>query len=453
MRQIVIDPVSRIEGHLRIDTTITEGHVENAVISGTMYRGFENILIGKQPDDARIICQRICGVCPTSHSLAAVDAMEQMLGASLPRNAYLLRNLLLGSEYLHSHILHFYHLCLPDYIDMPTASPWGPSYGGDRRFPPGQTQLLRGHYMEGFRCRQKAHTIGALIGGKMPHCAGVAIGGVTGRLTTEEIERTDQLLDEIGAFVLGKMIPDAVKLEQYYPDYLEIGQGTGNFICYGAFYDPDEEQYLFTPGCKSKSGILFPISLPLVKETSRYSYYMGDTPLSPFAENTLPYKSKQGAYSWIKAPRYMGNVCEVGPFARLAMSGMIEGNSSVIGRIRARVIEAALLVQYMKAWLAQYQPLAPSWAFLGQPDSGYAAGFTEAPRGGLAHYVIVHEGAISRYQVVSPTCWNCSPRDENGIPGLLEQAITGTAVTDEAEPIEVMRVVHSVDPCMACSVH
>jgi len=309
------------------------------------------------------------------------------------------------------------------------------------------------NYLEAFRCRQKAHTIGALIGGKMPHCVGIAIGGVTGRLTSEEIERIDQLIDEIATFVLGKMAPDVGKLDSYYPDYLEVGRGTGRFLCFGAFYDPDEEQYFLTPGYKAESGEVFPISLPLVNESTRFSYYIGDKSAVPFLGDTLPHKTKQGAYSWIKAPRYLGNVSEVGPYARLSVKGLMNGNSSVLGRIRARAIEAVLLVQQMKTWLAKYQSQEPNRALLNQPDSGLEAGFLEAPRGSLAHYVIVNEKIIKNYQVVTPTCWNCSPRDDNGTPGLLEQALIGTPVANESEPIEVLRVIHSLDPCMACSVH
>ena len=453
MKQIVIDPVSRIEGHLRIDTTIHQGEVTDTRVGGTMYRGFENILLGKNPDDARTISQRICGVCHASHGLASVQVIEQMAGASIPRNAHLLRNLLLGSEFLHSHILHFYHLCLPDYIEMPPSSPWGAPYGGDKRIPPGQALHLKNHHLEAFRVRQKAHTIGALIGGKMPHCTGIALGGMTRPLDTEAIQRIDRLLDEIGAFVFGKMLPDVATLEQYYPDYREVGQGTGNQLCFGGFYEPDESKYLFSAGAKTAAGNIVPISLNLVRETSRYAYYEGDSPMNPFTEETIPSLTKDEAYSWTRAPRYMGTVCEVGPFARLAVNGMVTGNSSVLGRIGARVLETALLLQRMKAWVAKYQEHAPIWTFIDQPASGLASGFIEAPRGSLAHYVIVNDGKIARYQVVTPTCWNCSPRDHEGTPGLLEQSITGTSVANDTEPIEVLRIVHSVDPCMACSVH
>ena len=453
MGQVRIDPISRIEGHLSLKISVTDGLVEEAHVQGTMYRGFENIMAGKNPDDARIICQRICGVCHTSHGLAAVDAMEKMMEVALPDNAHILRNLLLGSEFLHSHILHFYHLCLPDYIEMPSTSPWGPPYGGDKRFPPEKTDLLIGHYHEAIRCRQKAHTIGAVIGGKMPHCASIVMGGITGGLDSEEIQRIDELLNEIEGFVSTKMVADLVQLETYYADYMEIGKGTGNFLCYVAFYDPDSDEYFIKSGVKGAGGNVFPISLALITETSYHSWYLHDSPSHPFSGTTLPHKHKEKGYSWIKSPRYLGNVYEVGPFARLAVNGMVAGNSSVLGRIGARVAETQLLVQQMRNWLNQYRPADPSFVFTTQPNSGLAVGTVEAPRGGLAHFVGVNDKAITQYQVVTPTCWNCSPRDEANLPGVLEQAVMGTQVANESEPIEVLRVVHSFDPCMACSVH
>lgn len=453
MSQISIDPISRIEGHLGLKISINDGLVDTAHVQGTMYRGFENIMIGKQPDDARIICQRICGVCPTSHGLAAVDSVEKMMAASLPVNAYILRNLLLGSEYLHSHIMHFYQLCLPDYIEMPTVSPWGSAYGGDKRFPPEQTTQLIGHYSEAIRYRQKAHTIGALIGGKMPHCSNIAIGGITGGLESEKIQIIHDLLNDIESFVTTKMVSDLEQLKIVYPDYRTIGTGTGNFLSFGAFYDPGSGNHLIASGVKRNDGNVSPISMASITESSYYSWYLGDTASHPFSGVTIPLTNKDRGYSWIKSPRYMGEVYETGPFARLAINGMITGNSSVLGRIDARVAETKILLAQMRYWLNQYQLAEPCIEKITQPDSGLAVGLVEAPRGGLAHFVGVADKAIAQYQVITPTCWNCSPRDEANIPGALEQAVMGTQVADELEPIEVLRIVHSFDPCTACSVH
>lgn len=449
----VIDPVSRVEGHLSLEITTADGKVEEALVKGTMYRGFENLFAGKQPDDARTICQRVCGVCPTSHGLAAVNAMQHMIPVILPDNAYLLRNLLLGAEFLHSHILHFYHLCVPDYIEMPATSPWGPVYGGDKRLPAAEAEQLFNHAVEAFRQRQKAHTIGAMIGGRMPHSMAIVIGGITGGLNAEQVENIDRLLNDIHSFIETRMVPDLARLETHYPDYYEIGKGTGHFISFGGFWDPKTNKNLFAAGYRDAAGRIMPISSSYVTESTYYSWYQGDFPGNPFGTTTVPDKNKSRGYSWIKAPRYVGQVCEVGPFARLAVSGSVQGLSSVMGRIRARVEEARLLTVQMKTWLAAYKESGPTYVFVGQPSVGCAVGTVEAPRGSLAHYVTVCNGAIDKYQIVTPTCWNCSPKDERGCAGVLEHAAVGTSVEDEAEPIEVMRIVHSLDPCMACSVH
>jgi hydrogenase large subunit len=451
----VLDPISRIEGHLRLEIRVSDGRVQEARAQGTMYRGFENVLVGKAPDDARLLCQRVCGVCPSSHGIAAADAIERMQGVTLPRNAHILRNLLLGAELLHSHILHFYHLCLPDYLEMPVGSPWGPSFGGDRRVSTEDATQMMNNYQEAFRQRRNGHALGAVLGGKMPHSTGIALGGMTTQLTADELATLGILLDEIDAFLQQKMIPDADKLASYYPDYAQVGLGTGHFLCFGAFYDPVLGQELFPSGYRRTppSGGSFPLDMNDITESSYYSWYADDGTRSPFDGSTEPDREKARGYSWIKAPRYDGKVCEAGPYARLAVLGVVNENSSVMGRILARAQEAGLLAQRMKEWVGQYEQGGATREGFLLPAAGTAIGRTEAPRGSLAHYVTVQGRLIQKYQIVPPTSWNCSPRDGSRRRGLLEQATLGTTVQNEKEPIEVMRIVHSIDPCMACSVH
>ena len=453
----IIDPVSRIEGHLRLKITISNGRVESAQAQGTLYRGFENLLAGRSPEDARTICQRICGVCPASHGVVSADAIERMKEVALPKNARILRNLLLGSEFLHSHILHFYHLCMPDYIQMPERSPWGVAYGGDRRLPPEEADVLYSHYLEAFRHRKNAHTIGSLVGGRMPHSIGIALGGMSSPLNLQGHAAIGNLLNELETFVRTRMFPDLGKIAARYPDYFFIGRGTGHFLCFGAFPDPSSGKDLFPQGFRSGLPSTHSPTVPLlmdkITESVAHSWYEDGGEQSPFRESTVPEREKVNGYSWIKAPRYMGKVCEVGPLARLAVLGLVNTNSSVMSRILARVVETALLIHSMKDWLGQYEFGAPFRVPVDLPDSGTAIGRGEAPRGSLAHYVIVNEKAIQKYQVVTPTSWNCSPRDAHDVPGVLEKASAGTPVKNEKEPIEVLRVLHSFDPCMACSVH
>lgn len=454
----ILDPVSRVEGHLRLKITISSGRVASAHAQGTMYRGFENLLKGKAPDDARILTQRICGVCPASHGLAAADAIERMRGISLPANALVLRDLLLGAEFLHSHILHFYHLCIPDFIRMPASSPWGVGYGGDRRLSSEEEAEIYRHALEAFQHRRSAHTIGALVGGRMPHATGIALGGMSAALSPAASETIANLLAELETFVQGKMVPDAKKIASVYKDYFSIGRGTGDFLCFGAFPDPGSGTLLFRKGFRSivpgHPTLPAPLQMDKVTESIAFSWYRGSgAPQSPLQGTTVPDPEKENGYSWIKAPRYMGKVCEVGPFARLAVLGLVKTNSSVMGRILARVAETALLIQAMKKWLDQYQFEGPFRVPTAAPASGTSIGLGEAPRGSLAHYVTLAGGAIDKYQIVTPTSWNCSPRDERGVPGIAEKAAAGTPITNEQEPVEVLRVLHSFDPCMACSVH
>lgn len=454
----ILDPVTRVEGHLRLKITISSGRVASAQAQGTMYRGFENLLKGKSPDDARILAQRICGVCPASHGLVAVDAIERMNGLTPPANALVLRNLLLGAEFLHSHILHFYHMCVPDFVRMPESSPWGVGFGGDRRLSPEEEAEIYSHAMEAFQHRRSAHVIGALVGGRMPHATGIALGGMSAPLRPAALETIANLLAEIETFVQGKMVPDAKKIASAFRDYFSIGKGTGNFLCFGAFPDPASGKLLFKKGFRA---ILpgpptppAPLQIDKIAESVGFSWYAGSgLPQSPFQGTTVPAPNKETGYSWIKAPRYMGKVCEVGPFARLAMLGLVKTTSSVMGRILARVAETAILVQAMKKWLDQYTPDGPIRVPAEAPASGASIGLGEAPRGSLAHYVTLAGGAIENYQIVTPTSWNCSPRDGQGVPGVAEKAAAGTPVANEQEPIEVLRVLHSFDPCMACSVH
>ncbi len=454
----ILDPVTRVEGHLRLKITVSSGRVESAQAQGTMYRGFENLLKGKSPDDARILTQRICGVCPASHGLVAADAIERMKGLRLPANAVVLRNLLLGAEFLHTHILHFYHLCVPDFIRMPESSPWGAAYGADRRLSSEEDAEICSHAMEAFRHLRSAHTIGALVGGRMPHATGIALGGMSAPLRPAASETIANLLAELEAFVQGKMVPDAKKLASAYADYFSIGKGTGNFLCFGAFPSPSSGKLMFQKGFRSighgPPTPPAPLLIDKVTESIACSWYSGSgMPQNPFQETTVPAPEKENGYSWIKAPRYMGKVCEVGPFARLAMLGLVKTNSSVMGRILARVAETAVLVQAMKKWLDLYTPDGPVREPAEPPAFGTSIGLGEAPRGSLAHYVTLAGGAIDKYQIVTPTSWNCSPRDGQGTPGVAEKAAAGTPVSNEQAPIEVVRVLHSFDPCMACSVH
>jgi hydrogenase large subunit len=456
----ILDPISRIEGHLTveitIDTVAAEQQVVDARASGTMFRGFEILLRGRPPGDAPHLTQRICGVCPVSHGLAAVMALESAGAAAVPENARLLRNLVLGSNYLASHILHFYHLSLLDFVAGPDRPPWTPRWETDLRITGTAAQTLVDHYVLALGMRRKAHEMGALFGGRLPHPPTYVAGGFTTTPRSERIARFGTLLDELIAFIESTWSPDVESVATAYPEYLALGAGPRNLLSYGVFdLDAAGSSKLLKRGrIEAGAPAVLAVSPTAITEAVAYSWFEDTAaPTPPSLGATVPQHPKTNAYSWLKAPRYLGKAYEVGPLARMWVNGNYSGGISVMDRHRARVLEALKLANAMKDWLAAVDSNAPVYAPYTSPASGHGVGLTEAARGALGHWLTLGAGQLDRYQVITPTCWNASPRDDAGTPGPLEQALIGTPVADAAQPIEVLRVIHSIDPCLACAVH
>jgi len=298
--------------------------------------------------------------------------------------------------------------------------------------------------------------MGALFGGRLPHPPTYVAGGFTATPRTERIRRFASLLDELVTFIERAWIPDVETVASAYPDYLGIGVGPRNLIAYGAFdLDATGTSKLFARGrIVAGAPPVQPIDLAAITEAVSYSWYAdGASPLAPAAGQTVPQYPKTGAYSWLKAPRYQGQPYEAGPLARMWVNGEYTSGISVMDRHRARALEALKIAKAMKGWLSGLAPGGPVYAEYSPPSAGQGYGLTEASRGALGHWVALADGVLSHYQVVTPTCWNASPRDEANLPGPLEQALVGTPVGSIEEPVEVLRVVHSFDPCLACAVH
>ncbi|MFB3853142.1 MAG: nickel-dependent hydrogenase large subunit [Vicinamibacterales bacterium] len=457
--KITIDPVTRIEGHLKIEVTVDSvgglQKIVDARASGTLFRGFETVLAGRDPHDAPHITSRICGVCPTSHAVVATEALDAALGADPPDNARLLRNLVLGADFIHSHILHFYHLAVLDYVAGPGMAPWQPAPTSDLRFDAATTAALVEHYGRALEARRQAHEMGAVFGGRLPMTPAFTAGGFTAAPTVDAIARFRKLLEAVTDFVRNVYLPDVAALAARYPDYLQMGSGPGNLLAFGVFdEDAQGTTKLLRRGLLYRgSSAVRPVDPALVKEDVRNSWYSGADGVNPAQGTTVPAYPKNAAYSWIKAPRYQGDVFEVGPLARMKVNGDYTGNVSVVDRHWARADETLKIAEACRVWLDQ---LVPSGSAFRQPPrrtTGTGIGLGEAPRGALAHWMSFRENRLSRYQVVTPTCWNASPRDASGQPGAIEQALIGTPVQDVAEPIEALRIVHSFDPCLACAVH
>lgn len=495
MARIVIDPVTRIEGHLRIELTIDGGEVKEARSAGTLFRGFEVFLRGRSPLDAQRITTRVCGVCPLAHSTAASRALDDAFGVSdlVPENGRLLRNILFGANYLQSHILHFYHLAALDFVDVAAAAdyagedldlkslrafiargelgPYLPRGEAGFRLSKADSQRLAAHYVEALRARRLTHEMLAIWGGKVPHEVGIVPGGVTLRPTGDRIANFLGKLQTVREFVENRYVPDVLAVARAYPEYFEIGRGCGRFLAYGVFDAGGGRTHL--PGGLADAD-LKPAALDAsrITESVKSSWFAGET-LPPAAGRTEPAPGKGGAYSFIKAPRYDGRPCEVGPLAR-ALAAYAAGFApvkqlvdsvlaelgakpaallSVLGRHAARALESKLVGDLMLEWALALKPGEPHCAEFRIPKEGAGCGLTDAPRGALGHWVKIQDRKIAHYQLVVPTTWNASPRDDAGQPGPIEQALTGLKIKDPANPVEALRVVRSFDPCLACAVH
>ncbi|HVP12190.1 MAG TPA: nickel-dependent hydrogenase large subunit [Phycisphaerae bacterium] len=458
---ITIDPVTRIEGHLQIEVDIdTVGGTQQVVgarSAGMMLRGFEIILGGRDPRDAAPYTQRICGVCPTSHAMAACLTLDNAFGVAPPANGRIIRNLLLATNFLESHILHFYHLSAPDYVDTSghlDMSPWTPRYSTGDMIGGTTAETLIDHYMTAIAIRRKAQQMGALFGGKQPCSGTFVVGGITEVVTAEKVNDFRALLTEIRSFIDNVYLPDATALAGLFPNYYQLGAGYGNLISFGVFDLNAGGTSKFLPAGRYTDGAPGAMDQAQITEYVTHSWFTAACDNKhPSVGVTIPDAYKSGGYSWLKAPRYLHKAHEAGPLARLWISGDYTHGISAMDRIMARAAEAKKIADAMDGWLNQLVPGAAVYTPSTKPQTAVGVGLTEAPRGALGHWMNVASYHITRYQVVTPTSWNASPRDDLNAPGPIEQALIGTPVLDEEQPVEVLRVIHSFDPCLACAVH
>jgi hydrogenase large subunit len=429
-----------------------------------MFRGFESIMAGREPGDAIHLTQRICGVCPIPHARVAVDVVERAFGVEPSRNAVLLRNLVQAAGLVSDHLLHFYHLALLDYVRGPGIPPFTPAFAADLRFSDADTQAYGEHYLAALEMRKLGQEIGAIFGGKLPHVMTFAPGGVTQAPTAQNVADFRRGLDQLIPFIENVYIPDAMKLADRYPEYLEIGAGPANLLSFGGYPDPSGKP-LFEAGRYVDRGPgdhgyrrVFPLTdrdIADIDESVKHAYYGGGK-LSDdrrAGDAALPNLDKRGAYSWVKAPRLGKDVYQVGALARMIISGRYRGGLSAMDRLLANAYETSVVASAMRGWLDQltldasgYRPVASV------PPSGSAYALSEAPRGALAHWLEYADGKVTKYRIITPTSWNASPRDDREQPGPIEQALIGVRVADRTQPIEVYRVIHSFDPCMGCAV-
>ncbi len=458
---ITLDPVTRIEGHLEVQVTVDtvggQQQVVEAHSAGKMFRGFEMILAGRDPRDAGLYTQRICGVCPVSHAIASCLALDDAFGVTPPGNGRILRNLIAAGNYLDSHVLHFYHLSALDFVDTSgilDMAPWTPRFSTPDMITGGTAATLVEHYVTALTLRRKMHQMIALFGGKMPCTGSIVVGGCTEHVSTEKIAAFRALLTEIRQFIDTVYVPDANLLAAQFPAYYSLGTGYGNLLSFGVFELNDSgSSKLFGAG-RYVGGAPAAFDPAAITEEVLYSWYTPESGgANPAQGVTVPDAEKAGAYSWTKAPRYLDQPYEAGPLARLWINGLYTHGISMMDRTVARALETQMLANAMDGWLDQLEPGAPAYAISTTPANATGMGLTEAPRGALGHWLTVTDSVISRYQVITPTAWNASPRDDGGLRGPVEQALIGVPVADIQQPVEVLRVVHSFDPCLACAVH
>ncbi len=451
----IMDPVTRIEGHMKVELDIEGNKIIDARCTGTLFRGFEILLKGRDPWDAPVITQRICGVCPISHAEAAVLALDNASNGTVPANARILRNLTLGANFIQSHILHFYLLAALDYVKGPQVSPWIPAW--DKTLPDTLGQVVDHLAGPALAARREAHEMGAIFGGKMPSSHTYIPGGFTAAPSRDKIALFREYLSRLTSFIKSTYLPDVDAVATAYPEYAGIGKGCGNLMAYGVFeLDESGGNKLLNQGYVQNGGTGKPgdVSDGDITEFVNYSWYEdGGNGLPPAQGETAPLYPKGDAYSWLKAPRLFQEPFEVGPLARMWVNGDYQAGISVMDRHLARAREALKIAEAMNTWLDELDPTAPAFDGYSLPQAASGAGMTEAPRGALGHWIEIADGKISRYQVITPTCWNASPKDGNNIPGPMEQALIGTPVEDPQQPIEALRVIHSFDPCLSCAVH
>ena len=504
MGRIVIDPVTRIEGHLKIEAIVEEGVVKEAWSTGNLFRGIELILRERDPRDAQVITQRICGVCPQSHGVAAALCLDNAFGIDdkIPNNARIIRNLIQGAHVAQDHILHFYHLAALDYVDITDVAkyegkdsdlnsikdfisrgelgPFLPRYEGDYRLPVEINQQATAHYVQALEIRRIGHEMVSIFSGKIPHSVGIVPGGVTSTPTVDNMMSFLWKLRKLQDFIDNVYIPDVLAVAGVYPDYFEIGVGCQNLLSYGAYdlegQNPDltRRQRLFKQGTVSADLKPNELDISKIAEDVGHSWYEASSSgLHPTQGETKPNYNKPEAYSWAKSPRYDGKVYEVGPLARVAvtyacgdptMRKLVDSSLaqlkapasalfSVLGRHLARALSAKFIADSMGKWLLELKPGEPTFVEYTIPEEGRGMGLTDAARGALGHWIEIKDKKIANYQCVVPTTWNISPRDDKGNPGPIEQALIGTKVRDESNPFEIVRIIRSFDPCLACSIH
>lgn len=479
----ILGPFNRVEGDLEIHLDIEEGRIAAARVHAPLFRGFEQMLTGRDPRDALVIVPRVCGICSVSQSMAAAAALRQAMGLTLPPNGERATNLMLALENLADHLTHFYLFFMPDFARPAYARhPWHAAVAARFRAVAGQASAdvlpARAAFLHGM----------GLLAGKWPHTLGLVPGGSTRALSASDALRLFTLLrefrrwlerhffgDSLEAFAaldspaalwrwasrpqvaaadLGRFLAlaDALALDR-------LGRANDRFLAFGGL--PEAGVPHFPAGVWTPATGRTAFDSATIVEDLSHAWLQGDAGRHPRHGQTEAAPDKATAYSWCKAPRLAGQVHECGALARQLVAGqpllralVSAKGGSVLARVLARAFEFAQVLPAMEAWAQALQPGEPFCAHARLPEEADGEGLVEAARGALGHWLSIRQGRIARYQIVAPTTWNFSPRDLQGTPGPLEQALAGVAVGDDGPlALAVQHIVRAFDPCMACTVH
>lgn len=555
--RVVVDPITRIEGHLRIEAQMNGNTIEQAYSAGTMVRGIEIILRGRDPRDAWAYAQRICGVCTLVHGIASVRSVENALNYSIPPNAQLIRNLMIAAQYVHDHVMHFYHLHALDWVDVVSAlkadpkatselaqkiSPSWPNssagYFADQqaklkkfveagqlgifakaywghpayKLPPEANLMAVSHYLEALAWQRDVVKLHTIFGGKNPH-PNFLVGGVPcpidlnsdSALNMKRLSQVQDIIKKMQVFVDQVYVPDTLAIASFYKDWFKQGEGLGNFMTYGDFPEKgmdDPASFLIPSGVILNRDLskIHPVDLNAEDQIqefiahSWYDYSEGkDKGLHPYAGETElnytgpkpPYKQLEvdQSYSWMKSPRWKGQAVEVGPLARVLMlyatghehtkslvdytlkylDVPVDALYSTLGRTAARTLETKIIADKMQTWFDHLIANIKAgdtktfnetlWEPSSWPSKAQGVGYMEAPRGALAHWIVIKDQKIANYQAVVPSTWNAGPRDVQNQAGAYEASLQGHVLHDPKQPVEILRTIHSFDPCIACAVH
>jgi len=451
---VIINPVTRISGFMEIDADIEDNVVADARTEGLLFRGFENMLEGRSPFDAVYFTQRICGICSSAHALASTMALENAMSIAPSQQGRYLRDLIHGCEFLQNHIRHFYQYTAPDFIRLPESNALFATDHNDFRLPKEKNDRIVQHYFDSLAYSRSAHEMLAILGGKAPHNHGIFVGGVTAPATPEKITRFRALLLEIRTFICSKMIPDAYTIADYYKEYFANGRGYGNFLTFGCFNAYHKLGTLYVDPVTNRDGKITPLNPGEITETIYTSWYTAETETyTPYETITQPELEKDDGYSWVKAPRYRGLPYEVGPLARMWLSGAYRHGISTMDRTIARVLEAKKITDVMLTLLNNLIPCVSMQKKYQIPESGRGAGLVDTTRGALGHWVKIENKVISLYQIITPSGWNLSTRSRDLLPGPGEKAMIGATVINPDVPVELGRIIRSFDPCVSCATH